>query len=117
MEARGPGQGRKGWWEGPGSPELTAVAGGGASGGAWELLPRRSRVGLPRAGASLRWGRALAARGNISCGSTAFSFPRSLPHLAASLGTAVRRCPLGSSLQVATSCQGPGAAVLCPPGA
>lgn len=113
MEARGPGQGREGWWEGPGSLELAAVAGRGASGRAWELLRRRSRVGLPRAGASLRWGRALAAHGNISCGSKAFSFPRSLPHLAASLGTAARRCPSGSPLQVATSCQGPGAAVFC----
>lgn len=113
MEARGPGQGRKGWWEGLDSLELVAVAGGGASGGAQELLRRRSRVGLPRSGASLRWGRALVAHGNISRGSTAFSSPGSLPHLAASLGTAARCCPSGSALQVATSCQGPGAAVLC----
>lgn len=105
MEARVSGQGQKGWWEAPGSLELAAVAGGGTSRGAWELR-RRSRVGLLRAGASLRWGPALAAHGNIARGSAAFSSPRSLPHLAASLGTAARRCRSGSSRQVATSCQG-----------
>lgn len=47
-----PGRAGKVWWEGPGSLELAAVAGGGASGSAWELLlrRRRSRLGLPRAG-------------------------------------------------------------------
>lgn len=95
MEARGPGQGWKGWWEAPGSLELAAVAGGGTSGGAWELRRRRSRVGLPRAGASLRWGRALAAHGNISRGSAAFSSPRSLPHLAASPRHSCAPLPVG----------------------
>lgn len=60
----------------------------------------------PRRGASLRWGRALAARGSISCGSAAPGSRCSVPHLAGSPCTAARCCPPGSSLQVATSCQG-----------